>query len=313
MGVTRGSQWPGFVPQAWREVWDDYEIMHGRSLSPKTLANYRDTFVQLAKFANGSALSLEAIDRRLISLFLDYVKATASGTTAAMRFRGLRAVFKAMSSPDDYGEALIRRNPIAGLKSPKEERVETPVLGVEDVKRLIAACKGTTLEDARDEAMIRFLYDTGVRRGEVASMRHTADWLNLREGTAMVTGKTGPRIVAFGQKTGAAIFRYIRVRRRARHHGNPALWIGHRGPLLGNGVFQALARRFDMAGIKTRQQAHVFRHTFAHTWQLNGGSVPDLVALNGWSSGAMALRYAKSAANERAREAHRRLSPGERL
>ena len=44
-----------------------------------------------------------------------------------------------------------------------------------------------------------------------------------------------------------------------------------------------------------------------------GGTVTDLVALNGWKSGAMALRYAKSSAAARAREAHRRLSPGERL
>lgn len=71
MGVERVSNWPGFVPQAWREVRDDYEIMHRRSLSPRTLANDRDTLVQLAKFANGSAPTIEAIDRRLISLSLD--------------------------------------------------------------------------------------------------------------------------------------------------------------------------------------------------------------------------------------------------
>ena len=118
MGAKRGFEWPGFVPQAWREVWDDYEILHG-NLSEKTLANYRVTFVQLAKFADGSAPTLEALDRRLIALFLKYVEETASGTTAAMRFRGLRAVFNAMSTMDDYGESLIRLNPMAGLRSPK--------------------------------------------------------------------------------------------------------------------------------------------------------------------------------------------------
>jgi site-specific recombinase XerD len=79
---------------------------------------------------------------------------------------------------------------MAGLAPPKEDDILTPILTVGEVNRLIAACKGPQLEDARDEAIIRFLYDTGCRRGEVASMR--LDKVNLVDGTADVTGKTVP-------------------------------------------------------------------------------------------------------------------------
>jgi site-specific recombinase XerC len=82
------------------------------------------------------------------------------------------------------------------------------------------------------------MHDTGCRRGEVASMQATSEWLNLKEGTAMVTGKTGPRIVAFGPTAGAALYRYIRLRQRRAPRTETALWLGRKGRLQGNGIYQ---------------------------------------------------------------------------
>lgn len=305
--------WKTPLPADWEGYWTDYELLKGREISPRTLASYRDSLLYLGRFLEPSIPPLAELNKRQVAAWVDHTAAATSATTAALRLRGAAAVLNWLASPGEDDEPFLEKNPVRGVRPPKVEEQPVPVLPKDAVRKILAACKGQDFESRRDEALIRMLYDTGCRRGEITSMRITPEWLNLREGTVMVTGKTGPRIVAFGSSTGAALHRYLRLRQHRAPKSEQALWIGHKGALLGNGVYQIVKRRFADAGVEAKERVHVFRHTFSHEWRKAGGGMDDLVALNGWKSPAMALRYGKSAAAERAREAHHRLSLGEKL
>jgi integrase len=122
--------------------------------------------------------------------------------------------------------------------------------------------------------------------------------------------------VPIGSEAAAAIDRYLRVRARSLHAGSPWLWIGTRGHHVAHfgdsGIRAMLRRRGKQAGVQNCYP-HRFRHTFADSWLALGGNVDDLMNVAGWKSISMPLRHAKSRGIARAAEAHKRLSPGDRL
>jgi integrase len=99
----------------------------------------------------------------------------------------------------------------------------------------------------------------------------------------------------------------------AKDETAPAFWVGKRGAMTGSGVYQVVRARAVEAGLEERVFAHLFRSTFADMWLEASGNEGDLMALAGWDSMTMLRRYTAKRRAERAINAHRERSPGDRI
>jgi site-specific recombinase XerD len=274
--------------------------------SPKTIEQYTEGVRLFLGWCERTGTTPE-LSKPVVGAFIASIfDAGQSPNTARARQMALKR-FSAWL----VGEGELDADALVGMVQPRLDVKVTDPLTELELRDLISACQGKSFADRRDEAIVRFMAETGVRAGECVRLA-LAD-VDVVRGLATVRhGKGGrARIVPFGPQTGQAIDRYIRARRTHRLTTSAALWLGERDQTFAyTSLFRALQRRAAAAGID-RFYPHLLRHTFATRWLSSQGSEGGLMAVAGWRKREMLDRYTAATAAERAADEARRLRLGD--
>jgi integrase/recombinase XerC len=228
--------------------------------------------------------------------------------TVETYFGNIRTFFRFL-----VAEGALSESPMELVKRPKVRRDQIQPFTREQIASLLSASRKTS-NPKRDQAILKFLLDTGVRASELCTIRMRDVDLKGRRCTVMGKGEKR-RTVFFGGETAKALWQYLGSRNT---DDDDPLFVADRGIGAGQaltryGLLQLIVRWGGIAGIHaTRCSPHTFRHTFAVEFLRSGGSTFSLQQLLGHTSLDMTQKYV-SLAQADLQQQHRSHSPVDRM
>lgn len=219
-----------------------------------------------------------------IQAFLSQLR-TEEGHSVASANRYASLLSTAFKTAIEHGLAV--RNPVSGIRRPKEEVRPVPFLTAEDVDRLV---EHATASDPRFGTLVRVLSDTGMRRAEALSL----EWrdVDLERGVLLVRRSKSkrPRQIEL-TSTALSVLRWLNDQKPPVPFSGPHLvwpeW-SHKCPQSVSSRFKTIAKR---AGFPTLT-LHGLRHGFCSRLAQANVPLPTISALAGHTAWQTTQRYA---------------------
>ena len=213
-------------------------------------------------------LAVEAGDIRRYMAHLNELGYSKS--TTARKLATLRSFYKFLVKRN-----YVESNPVASVKTPKQEKKLPKCLDYEEVQRLLSTPPANTWLGARDRAILEVLYNTGMRVSEVAALNmEDVDFLGE---VIHIRGKgKKERIAPVGSAALQSIQNYIEYRNKRMQNDSSfdakVLFANKHGQRLS---VRSIRRKMDKylaeAGLDPSISPHTLRHSFA-THMLNNGA-----------------------------------------
>ena len=292
--------------------------------SAKTLTWYRANLERFAGFmTNGHEPTLSEVSLDDARAFIGHLQ----GRTTRYEDHEMRPAKEGGLSPHSVhayvrtlkafgnwlcAEGYVSSHPFERLKPPKLPETMIEILSDDEILSLVKAINPNSPLGARMHAVVLLLLDTGIRANELCTL--TLDHTNLKEGYIKVRGKGNKeRMVPIGGATKKSLTRYIQAFRAepVQDGVNQVFLSDDATPFTYSGLAQALRRLGVAAGVD-RLHAHLFRHTFAVRYLMNGGDIMTLRLILGHTTLDVTQIY-MHLADAHIQVQHSKFSPVDRL
>ena len=287
--------------------------------SPWTIRMTRFTLNDFIRFLQSE--KIEHIEQLTYDVMLEYQQEQAFRLTAKGTLLSLRTQEKRLSTAKGFTRFLKEQDylvadPGERIRLPrKPKRLPRVILTANEIKKLMAACDMRTNNGYRNRIVIEILYDTAMRRLELANVK-IAD-LDLAHGYVMIKSGKGDkdRVVPVSSRVCKLTQTFI-VGVRPHYVGDddPGHLILNRwGTKMDpNGIWQIVKRCARLAGIKKNVTTHTFRHTCATHMLKNGAPIRHLQEMLGHESLESTQVYTRVTIND-LKQIHAKYHPSEQI
>lgn len=250
---------------------EDY-LSHLRSekrYSEHTVSAYMKDVMHFFAFCERNGMDNKVLDSKDIRLWV--VELLETNHTP-------RSVNRKISSLRNYIRFLIRKgilitDPLVKVIKPRTSKRIPVFIEEEKLNSMLDTFKfGDEFEGVRNRLIIELLYQTGIRRGELLTLK--VDSVNFSNGTLKVTGKRlKERIIPMSIYLQGLINEYVLVRNSMfTDSDEKSLFLTLAGrPVYPKMVYRIVTEFLRLVTTLDKKSPHVLRHTFA-THLLNRGA-----------------------------------------
>ena len=266
-------------------------LRYERNASPQTVQTYEESLRELESYIafREDGLSLGTVDTDLIRDWMESLMDRGNNaSTINKKLSALRSFFRFALK-----RGLVEKDPAHALAGLKKSKPLPQFLREGEMDRLLDGMEwGENYKDVRARTILLLLYETGLRRSELAGL-NDGD-IDFGVCQLKVTGKRNKqRIVPFGAELAEALKGYMDVRNEQLRLDGDALFLNDKGHrMTGQQVYAIVRKNLTGATSLKKRSPHVLRHTFATAMLNNGAGLESIKNLLGHESVSTTEIYA---------------------
>ena len=243
-------------------------LKYQKNYSDYTIQNYERDILEFFGYLDQESLEYQSVVYSDLRFFLMYLKDKKKDKNSSIdrKLSSLRGFYQYLAN-----EGVVSSNVFSLLSGPKKEKKLPRYFEYNELETLFDACDLSTPLGQRDRLILEMLYATGVRVGELVSIK-VSD-INQSSRTILILGKGNKeRIVPYGEYCEEILKMYLKDGYLSLNTKNsPFLFLNyHGGELTERGVRYLLEEIIKRTSIQKNISPHMIRHSFA-THLLNQG------------------------------------------